>query len=121
MAFQFDRLALPGGALYCSQAALSTLTRRQAFEFGWNNIQVNSVTAFPLPGEAANSLPKHRDSETRKEADKYLHDLESRKLVQESLKYEQIVDSVLFLLGPQSSAITGTEISAHAGTAEYKG
>jgi len=95
----------PVGAAYgASKAALETLTRYWATEFGGSGIRVNGIASGPVrtPGTepllAAN--PDAMDQVT------------ARGRIGDP---EEIADVVLFLAGPRSSYVNGTVVAVHGG------
>ncbi|WP_433720214.1 SDR family NAD(P)-dependent oxidoreductase [Actinoplanes sp. CA-051413] len=95
----------PVGAAYgASKAALETLTRYWATEFGGAGIRVNGVSSGPVrtPGTAP-LLAAYPDA---------MDQLTARGRIGDP---EEIADVVLFLVGPRSSYVNGTVVAVHGG------
>ena len=95
----------PVGAAYgASKAALETLTRYWATEFGAAGIRVNGVAPGPGP---------HRGHEPLLSAYPDVMDqITARGRIGAP---EEIADVVLFLVGDRSTYVNGTVVSAHGG------
>jgi NAD(P)-dependent dehydrogenase (short-subunit alcohol dehydrogenase family) len=95
----------PVGAVYgASKAALETLTRYWATEFGAAGIRVNGVSSGPVrtPGTEP-LLAAFPDS---------VNHVNARGRIGEP---EEIADVVLFLVGERSSYVNGTVMAVHGG------
>jgi NAD(P)-dependent dehydrogenase (short-subunit alcohol dehydrogenase family) len=95
----------PVGAAYgASKAALETLTRYWATEFGGAGVRVNGVSSGPVrtPGTAP-LLAAYPDAMDQVTARGRIGDP------------EEIADVVLFLVGPRSSYVNGTVVAVHGG------
>jgi NAD(P)-dependent dehydrogenase (short-subunit alcohol dehydrogenase family) len=95
----------PVGAAYgASKAALETLTRYWATEFGGAGIRVNGVSSGPVrtPGTAP-LLAAHADAMDQVTARGRIGDP------------EEIADVVLFLVEDRSSYVNGTVVAVHGG------
>ncbi|MGW4946916.1 SDR family NAD(P)-dependent oxidoreductase [Actinoplanes sp. NPDC004185] len=95
----------PVGAAYgASKAALETLTRYWATEFGGAGIRVNGVASGPVrtPGTAP-LLAAYPDAMDQVTARGRIGDP------------EEIADVVLFLVGSHSSYVNGTVVAVHGG------
>ena len=95
----------PVGAAYgASKAALETLTRYWATEFGAAGIRVNGVSSGPArtPGTAS-LLAAHGDA---------LDQVNARGRIGDP---EEIADVVLFLVADRSSYVNGTVMGVHGG------
>jgi NAD(P)-dependent dehydrogenase (short-subunit alcohol dehydrogenase family) len=95
----------PVGAAYgASKAALETLTRYWATEFGGAGVRINGVSSGPVrtPGTAP-LLAAYPDAMDQVTARGRIGDP------------EEIADVVLFLVGPRSSYVNGTVVAVHGG------
>ena len=83
-----------------SKAALATLTREMAYDFGTLGVRVNAIA----PGEVETEM-------LSKGTDQIIAGLPLGRIGQPS----EVADAILFLCSPNSSYITGTEISINGG------
>jgi NAD(P)-dependent dehydrogenase (short-subunit alcohol dehydrogenase family) len=95
----------PVGAAYgASKAALETLTRYWATEFGAAGIRVNGVASGPVRTPGTAPLPAaHADAMDQVTARGRIGDP------------EEIADVVLFLVEDRSSYVNGTVVAVHGG------
>jgi NAD(P)-dependent dehydrogenase (short-subunit alcohol dehydrogenase family) len=96
---------VPGaGAYSASKAAVDSLTRTWAAEFGCHGVRVNSVAPGPTKTEGVEA----EWGETNEELGRALP-------LGHTAKPEEIADAVLFLASPRSSFITGSTLHADGG------
>ena len=96
---------VPGaGAYSASKAALESLTRTWAAEFGSRGVRVNSVAPGPTKTEGVEA----EWGETNEELGRALP-------LGRTAKPEEIADAVLFLASPRSSFITGSTLHVDGG------
>jgi NAD(P)-dependent dehydrogenase (short-subunit alcohol dehydrogenase family) len=96
---------VPGaGAYSASKAAVESLTRTWAAEFGCHGVRVNSVAPGPTKTEGVEA----EWGETNEELGRALP-------LGHTAKPEEIADAVLFLASPRSSFITGSTLHADGG------
>jgi NAD(P)-dependent dehydrogenase (short-subunit alcohol dehydrogenase family) len=96
---------VPGaGAYSASKAALESLTRTWAVEFGAHGIRVNSVAPGPTRTEGVEA----EWGETNEELGRSLP-------LGRTARPEEIAQAVLFLASPRSSFITGSTLHADGG------
>jgi NAD(P)-dependent dehydrogenase (short-subunit alcohol dehydrogenase family) len=96
---------VPGaGAYSASKAALESLTRTWAAEFGSRGVRVNSVAPGPTKTEGVEA----EWGETNEELGRSLP-------LGRTAKPEEIADAVLFLASPRSSFITGSTLHVDGG------
>jgi NAD(P)-dependent dehydrogenase (short-subunit alcohol dehydrogenase family) len=98
-------LVAPVGAAYgASKAALETLTRYWATEFGGAGLRVNGIASGPVrtPGTAPllDAYPEAMDQ------------VNARGRIGDP---EELADVVLFLVGERSSYVNGTVVAVHGG------
>ncbi|MDN3507543.1 MAG: SDR family oxidoreductase, partial [Simkaniaceae bacterium] len=96
--------AIPGygGGMSSAKAALESDTRTLAYEAGrkWN-IRINAISAGPLGSRAARAIGF---------IDKMIEYSHNNSPLPKALSAEEIGKSAAFLLGPDSSAITGVTL-----------
>jgi NAD(P)-dependent dehydrogenase (short-subunit alcohol dehydrogenase family) len=96
---------VPGaGAYSASKAAVESLTRTWAAEFGCHGVRVNSIAPGPTKTEGVEA----EWGETNEELGRALP-------LGRTAKPEEIADAVLFLAAPRSSFITGSTLHADGG------
>jgi NAD(P)-dependent dehydrogenase (short-subunit alcohol dehydrogenase family) len=96
---------VPGaGAYSASKAALESLTRTWAAEFGSRGVRVNSVAPGPTKTEGVEA----EWGETNEELGRSLP-------LGRTAKPEEIADAVLFLASPRSTFITGSTLHVDGG------
>jgi NAD(P)-dependent dehydrogenase (short-subunit alcohol dehydrogenase family) len=96
---------VPGaGAYSASKAAVESLTRTWAAEFGSHGVRVNSVAPGPTKTEGVEA----EWGDTNEELGRALP-------LGRTAKPEEIADAVLFLASPRSSFITGSTLHADGG------
>jgi NAD(P)-dependent dehydrogenase (short-subunit alcohol dehydrogenase family) len=96
---------VPGaGAYSASKAAVESLTRTWAAEFGCHGVRVNSIAPGPTKTEGVEA----EWGETNEELGRALP-------LGRTAKPEEIADAVLFLASPRSSFITGSTLHADGG------
>ena len=96
---------VPGaGAYSASKAAVESLTRTWAAEFGSRGVRVNSVAPGPTKTEGVEA----EWGETNEELGRTLP-------LGRTAKPEEIANAVLFLASPRSSFITGSTLHADGG------
>jgi NAD(P)-dependent dehydrogenase (short-subunit alcohol dehydrogenase family) len=96
---------VPGAGTYsASKAALESLTRTWAVEFGAHGIRVNSVAPGPTRTEGVEA----EWGETNEELGRSLP-------LGRTARPEEIAQAVLFLASPRSSFITGSTLHADGG------
>src|SRR6185369_12413569 len=96
---------VPGAGVYsASKAAVESLTRTWAAEFGAHGVRVNSVAPGPTKTEGVEA----EWGETNEELGRALP-------LGRTAKPEEIADAVLFLASPRSSFITGSTLHADGG------
>ena len=96
---------IPGaGAYSASKAAVESLTRTWAAEFGSRGVRVNSVAPGPTKTEGVEA----EWGETNEELGRALP-------LGRTAKPEEIAQAVLFLASPRSSFITGSTLHADGG------
>jgi NAD(P)-dependent dehydrogenase (short-subunit alcohol dehydrogenase family) len=96
---------VPGaGAYSASKAALESLTRTWAVEFGSRGVRVNSVAPGPTKTEGVEA----EWGETSEELGRSLP-------LGRTAKPEEIADAVLFLASPRSTFITGSTLHVDGG------
>jgi NAD(P)-dependent dehydrogenase (short-subunit alcohol dehydrogenase family) len=96
---------VPGaGAYSASKAAVESLTRTWAAEFGCHGVRVNSIAPGPTKTEGVEA----EWGETNEELGRALP-------LGHTAKPEEIADAVLFLASPRSSFITGSTLHADGG------
>ena len=89
-----------GSGYATSKAALASLTREMAYDFGTLGVRVNAIA----PGEVETEM-------LSKGTDQIIAGLPLGRIGQPS----EVADAILFLCSPNSSYITGTEISINGG------
>ena len=96
---------VPGAGVYsASKAAVESLTRTWAAEFGAHGVRVNSVAPGPTKTEGVEA----EWGETNEELGRALP-------LGRTAKPEEIADAVLFLASPRSTFITGSTLHADGG------
>jgi NAD(P)-dependent dehydrogenase (short-subunit alcohol dehydrogenase family) len=96
---------VPGaGAYSASKAAVESLTRTWAAEFGARGVRVNSVAPGPTKTEGVEA----EWGETNEELGRSLP-------LGRTAKPEEIADAVLFLASPRSSFVTGSTLHVDGG------
>jgi NAD(P)-dependent dehydrogenase (short-subunit alcohol dehydrogenase family) len=96
---------VPGaGAYSASKAAMESLTRTWAAEFGSHGVRVNSVAPGPTKTEGVEA----EWGETNEELGRSLP-------LARTAKPEEIADAVLFLASPRSTFITGSTLHVDGG------
>ncbi|MFG1933390.1 SDR family NAD(P)-dependent oxidoreductase [Mycobacterium sp. NPDC048908] len=96
---------VPGAGVYsASKAALESLTRTWAAEFGPHGVRVNSVAPGPTKTEGVEA----EWGETNEELGRSLP-------LGRTAKPEEIADAVLFLASPRSTFITGSTLHVDGG------
>ena len=96
---------VPGAGVYsASKAAVESLTRTWAAEFGAHGVRVNSVAPGPTKTEGVEA----EWGETNEELGRALP-------LGRTAKPEEIAEAVLFLASPRSSFITGSTLHADGG------
>jgi NAD(P)-dependent dehydrogenase (short-subunit alcohol dehydrogenase family) len=102
--FQAGHLTVLGLGMYsCTKAAIIMLTKSMAIELGKHNIRANCVCPSGATTEMAKLLPAG------------VVDVIGRAVWPKPLDPDNIADTVLFLLSPLSSMITGEDITIDAG------
>ena len=89
-----------GAAYSTSKAALATLTREMAYDFGPYGVRVNAIA----PGEVETDILSEG-------TDQIVADLPLRRIGQPS----EVASAIYFLCSPNSSYVTGAEISINGG------
>ena len=89
-----------GAAYSTSKAALATLTREMAYDFGPYGVRVNAIA----PGEAETDILSEG-------TDQIVADLPLRRIGQPS----EVASAIYFLCSLNSSYVTGAEISINGG------
>lgn len=104
------RYGFAGLSLYCSsKAALEGLTRCWASELGHNGTTVNQVNPGPVQSDMLDNIPKEIVDMQKKQTP-----------VQNRIgTVEEIAKIVAWLVGPDSSWVTGQVMSASGGFAMY--
>ena len=96
---------VPGAGVYsASKAAVESLTRTWAAEFGAHGVRVNSVAPGPTKTEGVEA----EWGDTNEELGRALP-------LGRTAKPEEIADAVLFLASPRSTFITGSTLHADGG------
>jgi NAD(P)-dependent dehydrogenase (short-subunit alcohol dehydrogenase family) len=96
------QIGLPSGAAYsATKAALASLTRSWAAEFGPSGVRV--VTIAPGPVYTDGAAPERTAA------------LGSTTILGRAAKPEEIADAIAFLAGPRASYITGAIIAVDGG------
>jgi NAD(P)-dependent dehydrogenase (short-subunit alcohol dehydrogenase family) len=96
---------VPGASAYsASKAAMESLTRTWAAEFGSHGVRVNNVAPGPTKTEGVEA----EWGETNEELGRALP-------LGRTAKPEEIAEAVLFLASPRSSFITGSTLHADGG------
>ena len=96
---------VPGASTYsASKAAVESLTRTWAAEFGGHGVRVNSVAPGPTKTEGVAA----EWGETNEELGRALP-------LGRTADPEEIADAVLFLASPRASFITGSTLHADGG------
>jgi NAD(P)-dependent dehydrogenase (short-subunit alcohol dehydrogenase family) len=96
---------VPGAGVYsASKAAVESLTRTWAAEFGAHGVRVNSVAPGPTKTEGVEA----EWGETNEELGRGLP-------LGRTARPEEIADAVLFLASPRSTFITGSTLHADGG------
>jgi NAD(P)-dependent dehydrogenase (short-subunit alcohol dehydrogenase family) len=96
---------VPGAGVYsASKAAVESLTRTWAAEFGSHGVRVNSVAPGPTKTEGVEA----EWGETNEELGRSLP-------LGRTAKPEEIADAVLFLASPRSTFITGSTLHVDGG------
>jgi len=110
MSSMADRISLWGGVAYCaSKAAITSVTKTMALEFGDMGIRVNAVSPVFIGTE----LVKAIDPEILGKA---VPVMERTLLKERALETDDVANSVLFLSSPLSAMMTGTSLVLDAGT-----
>jgi NAD(P)-dependent dehydrogenase (short-subunit alcohol dehydrogenase family) len=108
-----DRIGFWGAAAYCSsKAALTSLTKTMALEFGDMNIRVNAVCPTFIQTEMVKTIEPHIMEKAATIASHVL-------LKEKPLEPSDVADSVLFLSSPLSQMITGSSILVDSGTRAF--
>jgi 3-oxoacyl-[acyl-carrier protein] reductase len=108
--------ALPGATFYAaSKAAVSTLTRRFALEFGREGITVNAVA----PGFILTDMVRQAFSE--QEYQMVVHRLSELSMVGRVGEPADVANAVAFLLARDSGFITGQILTVDGGRTDYIG
>ncbi|MBY8975392.1 SDR family oxidoreductase [Rhodobacteraceae bacterium NNCM2] len=89
-----------GAAYATSKAALASLTREMAYDFGPMGVRVNAIA----PGEIETAILSPGTEEL-------VDEIPLRRLGQP----EEVADTIFYLCGPNSSYVTGTEIEINGG------
>jgi NAD(P)-dependent dehydrogenase (short-subunit alcohol dehydrogenase family) len=96
---------VPGAGVYsASKAAVESLTRTWAAEFGAHGVRVNSVAPGPTKTEGVDA----EWGETNEELGRSLP-------LGRTAKPEEIADAVLFLASPRSTFVTGSTLHVDGG------
>jgi NAD(P)-dependent dehydrogenase (short-subunit alcohol dehydrogenase family) len=108
-----DRIAFWGAGVYCaSKAAVTSLTKTMALEFGDMNIRVNSVCPTFIETDLVKGFAPHI---LEKASVIKSHVL----LKHKALEPSDIADSVLFFSSPLSQMVTGTTLLVDSGTRAF--
>ena len=100
-------IALPGMSVYsASKAALTSLTRTWAAEFGASGVRVNAVSPGPTVTDKVRSQPAAEDR---------MNQLAAGSLLKRTAAPSEIAEAILFLASERSSYVTGTTLSVDAG------
>jgi NAD(P)-dependent dehydrogenase (short-subunit alcohol dehydrogenase family) len=108
-----DRVAMWGAAAYCSsKAAVTSLTKTMALEFGDMNIRVNAICPTAIQTEMVKNMKPHLFEKNTPLVEHIL-------LKHKPLETSDIADSVLFLSSPLSQMVTGTSLLVDSGTRAF--